>query len=348
MSANTSITEGGKARPFGPVKALMVQGEDGKYYPWFPESDRALGTLSVDKNGIYRASDKGVYGWSSVSVNVPTSEGVTGKDPDTGEEVYVHPDPETGELVTDVLPVEIRVIEPPTNPYGTYVDGQTITKDGMVVKAYDSNGNEMQAVPIGEITINPTVAFFDESKDRPGGEEIIDTPLDIGGASVQIGQGVPYVYCTGLNNQGQEQAVQDSPFIFGFPGGVYFTLAAVKSGERMYSYHMIVASESSFSGYTDTYTYNNQTVYYSSFSNVANVTGLQSITAVTGTNAPLSTMNNSKDAEIAWSMIYGEKQEVRAGSPQTITVSWPRPGDGAVLETTFDILVGPHGGTGDD
>ena len=73
MSANTSILEGGNARSFGPVTCLMVQGDDGKYYPWYPEADRQLESLSVDKNGIYQASKYGVYGWRSVNAYVPST-----------------------------------------------------------------------------------------------------------------------------------------------------------------------------------------------------------------------------------------------------------------------------------
>jgi hypothetical protein len=64
-------------------------------------------------------------------------------------------------------------------------------------------------------------------------------------------------------------------------------------------------------------------------------------------DAPVNAIDNTSTLinRIAWVICYGTRTE---GGNQTITVSWPRPGDGAILETTFDILVGPHGGTGDD
>lgn len=345
MSANTSILEGGNARSFGPVKALMVQGSDGKYYPWYPESDRALGTLSVDKNGVYKASDKGVYGWSRVSVNVPQNEGVTGRDPDTGEDVYVHPDP-SGELVKDVLPVEIRVIEPPTNPYGIYVDGQTITKDGMVVKAYGTNGDEMQIVPIGEITINPTVAIYDESTDQ-----------GISGTATLDGVTYPII--------GKIQGAYSPP-----PGGVGSAIIGFTSGSGTASVFFtsqqsgtpisIIASQSRSISYEDitihygpniapyytqqqrtrngiAYTRDGKTVYYIS----------PALSDVAAYSAPVVPDYGSV-ATAAWAIIYGDVEINPAGSLQAITVSWPRPGDGAILETTFDILVGPRGGGGED
>lgn len=340
MSANTIISEGGKGYSFGPVKALMVEGDNGDFYPWYPEADRALGSLSVDKNGVYRASDRGAYGWNRVSVNVAQSDSVTGRDPDTGEEKSVTVNPETGELVEKVVPVEIRVIEPPTNPYGVYVDGQTITKDGMVVKAYGANGDEMQTVPVGEITINPTVAFFDESKDRPGGEKVIATPLDIGGANIFINKGVPLIYYTPLSGPSSST----SPFSFGFPDSVVYTLDAWHDSVSSISYYMIVASHTISQYVQNTYTHDGKTVYYSIFDTRMS----EANSSVDGTNAPLSGYDKSKGVAMAWSMIYGDIEEIPAGAPQTITVSWPRPGDGAILETNFDILVGPRGGQGDD
>lgn len=319
MSANISITEGGKARPFGPVVALMVQGEDGKYYPWFPESDRALGTLSVDKNGIYRASDKGVYGWSSVSVNVPQNEGVTGKDPDTGEDVYVYPDPETGELVTDVLPVEIRVIEPPTNPYGTYVDGQTITKDGMVVKAYLESGAEYGTVPNSEITINPTVAIYDESTDR---SEYTGDGID----AIRIQSSVTPIDPTAVNPVYELLGVPDGRS--NTPGLDFY---ATTYGTKSY-----VASNNGFSA-SVTIKNSVSRIVHSGNGRFALSVDTQFWKGAVPESSTDPTNRSIDDLEPAGT-----------GSPQTITVSWPRPGDGAVLETTFDILVGPHGGTGDD
>ena len=185
MSANTSIKEGGTPFPFGPVRVILVEGSDGKYYPWVPESERQLGYKSIDKIGIYRASDDGVYGWGSVSVSVSQATSVTGRDPDTGEEVVVRPDPETGDIVKTVVPVEIRITTPPTKT--SYVDGENITKDGMVVKAYSANGAEMQTVPNGEITLKPTVAVYGAGSQqtitvswpRTGDGAVLETSFDI-------------------------------------------------------------------------------------------------------------------------------------------------------------------------
>lgn len=163
MSANTSISEGGKGYPFGPVKCLMVEGDDGEFCPWYSEADRALDSLSVTQNGIYRASDRGVYGWNRVSANVPQTDRVTGRDPETGDEKTVTVDPETGELVETVVPVEIRIETPPTftGPYG---DGAYIDFTGLTVAAYGANGDKMLDVPFNELIFPVTIAHYDGSQ----------------------------------------------------------------------------------------------------------------------------------------------------------------------------------------
>lgn len=339
MSKNITVQEGGIAKQLTADK-LRTNLVGGGTCLWVPENEIILGTKSITNNGSYSASADGLTGFSQVNVNVQ-GDSVTGRDPVTGQEKTVTVDPETGDLVETVVPSEIRVIAPPTNPYGTYIDGQTITKDGMVVKAYDANGDEMQTVPIGELSIAPTIAVYDASKDRPGGKKVIDTPLDIGSASIYIGSGIPLVYYTPLSGP----AGSASPFPFGYPNSVVYTLDAWKISNASIGYYMIAASNT-YSAYVDdtSYTYNGKTVYYKVYNSYMSTQN----SSVDGTNAPLAGYDQSKAANMAWSMIFGEIDEMPAGSPQTINVSWPRPGDGKLLEATFDINVGPRAGQGDD
>lgn len=336
MSANTTIQEGGKGYPFGPVKCLMVEGDDGTYYPWYPEADRQMDSLSVDKNGIYQASKYGVYGWSRVSVNVPQTGSVTGRDPQTGQEVTVTADPETGELVETVVPVEIRVIAPPTNPYGTYVDGQTITKDGMVVKAYDANGNETQTVPIGEITINPTTAVYDSSKDTAeysNGNGINAIAVSAHNIYTEKRGGVDYYGKYSLANIGEkfigtntEKTIPNDAvyYLTKYNGNVYL---AVKNDNSVARYEYLDGVLRMAGNVTGSYgkEFTSTDFFAEWFNSVSE-----------------STANPNRVDVDTLTMTRGW------GAKQTITVSWPRPGDGAILETTFDILVGPRSGQGDD
>lgn len=339
MSKNITIQEGGIAKQLT-VDKLKTSLVGGGSCIWVSEDAAQLTTKSITRDGTYKASDDGYYGYSEVTVSSIGT--VTGKDPDgSGDEATAYVDPETGEIVVEKIPSSIEVITPPTNPYGTYVDGQTITKDGMVVKGYTESGDEWGTVPNGEITLNPTTAVYDQSKDRPGGKEVVDTPLDIGSASIFVGSGVPYIYYTPTSGP----SGSTSPYIFGYPDGVVFTLDAWHVSDSSIGYYMIVAS-GSLSQYTsNSYTYNGETVYY----DVADTAFNQQNISVDGTNASLSGYDKAKAKEIAWSMVYGTIQEKPAGSPQTITVSWPRPGDGSVLTNTFEINVGPRsGGQGED
>ena len=319
---------------------------------WVPDADTRCTTLHVTANGTYNAAQRGDYGYDYVTVSVPGSS-VTGRDPDTGEEVVVSTDPDTGEIIETVVPVEIRVIEPPTNPYGIYVDGQTIGKDGMVVKAYSANGDEMQVVPNGEITLNPTQAVYDSSQDV--GRHGTATVEDTSGLSADTIAALPIPY-------GSQVIGSSQNYETGMPGGMGDAITQLSSSSPVYSFAykndtdnvgVFMCSLQPFSGVATTHnpggtqgynrpfssnpaTINNKTVY------VDQVLGSDKWSLST---PPITSADIPK--EIAYVILYGDRDETPAGSPQTITVSWPRPGDGAILETTFDILVGPHGGEED-
>jgi len=342
MSKNIIIQEGGIGKQLA-VDKLKTNLVGGGSCLWVPEVEINLGTKSVSENGTYVASDDGYYGYSQFTVSgVGTA---TGRDPTTGDEKQVTVDPETGDLVETVLPSEIRVITPPTNPYGTYIDGQTITKDGMVVKAYSANGVELQTVPIGEITINPTQAVYDKSKDR---KRSGTATSDLIGGTIGIynGQGVvtptgastTFSTLAGVHGVGStvDAAVRqngdircitasaNAPFDY---ANVYYQYNESPEGiEAQY-----VDNMRSTSG--EAYTYDGKTVHYTSM--------------VVPPISPAYTLNfnasenDSDTAILAWVMVYGDTEITPAGSPQTITVSWPRPGDSKVLTATFEILVAP-------
>lgn len=335
MAKNIIIQEGGIGKQLT-VNTLKTNLVGGGTCLWVPEDERQLGTKHITENGTYRANDDGYYGYSEVTVNGVGS--VTGRDPTTGDEVEVHRDPDTGEIVQTVIPTEIRVITPPTNPYGTYVDGQTITKDGMVVKAYSSTGAELQTVLIGEITINPTTAVYDESKDTAGTgtatsnlETALQQPINYGkraGHRMIDGSYDQYVEAEAvasyLANDGKYMTIFASSRT---PCGTIYT-----SDRQGTSTHSVNGSD---------YTYDGKTVYFDTtvYNNGGSWEGYGQLNTYNGTGF----ISND-----AWTMIYGDRHENPHGSTQTINVSWPRPGDGAILETSFEILVDHSAGQGDD
>lgn len=342
MSANTSILEGGNARSFGPVTCLMVQGDDGKYYPWYPEADRQLESLSVDKNGIYQASKYGVYGWSRVSVNVPQTSSVTGKDPQTGQEMTVTSDPETGELVETVVPVEIRIETPPTftGPYG---DGAYIDFSGLTVAAYDANGDKMQDVPFGELIFPITVARY--NPDASGEYGRATSSLLPTGGYVPIYNSPVCDY--ELNNPTHLYGHYIG--IAGATGGIFkpannnyqIVFASASRGEISYFQRDLVLDYDGNASIQDhayqlnlanPYTYNGKTVYW----NYLGLPGdriIEGVHIIPTYDAPIMIVDRGK---IAWTMIYGDT-EITGGTQ--VPVQWQRPGDGAVLETSFGIIV---------
>ena len=339
MSKDIVIQEGGKGYPFGPVKCLMVEGENGEFYPWYPEAERALDSLSVTQNGIYRASDRGVYGWNRVSVNVAQSDRVTGKDPETGEEKTVTVDPQTGELVETVVPTEIRVTTLPTKM--DYTDGETIDYSGIVVHAYSSTGQDMGAVPFGELVFPITTAHSES------GQDYATSDLDTGAFSqpIPINGSASFSSETGGATWGyhwhDEYIVKSGTAMIikqNNSSGLHFVIASASrnggytiketktakdaSGEQTINYE-----EHSLEG-ANTYTYNGKTVYW--------VTG-----GASGFNHlnPEPLVNgygdNSHHAQAAWTAVYG----TITGNDQSLPVQWQDPDSGAILETSFNITV---------
>ncbi len=318
MSANTSIKEGGKARSFGPVKALMVQGDDGNYLPWVPESERQLDTKSANKNGVYQAKKNGVYGWRSVSVNVPTDQGVTGKDPETGQQVAVGVDPTTGELTETVVPVEIRVTTVPTKT--EYTDGEIINYSGLVVHAYDANGADMGEVPFNELVLPVTIADVVFSEWTDGGdihaEAIYYTPAP----SIQ---GISYV----SKPLGTRNGL---PAAYGSEQTPAHWLMTRFNGEN---YGYVITGDGSTNGYVQEQTEDG--LKWGLFA------GSTQIHASTFAWIPLGDVMTSLPSS---SVDPTTIDPSTLHAAQLLPVQWSRPGDGAVLETSFEINVTSAGG----
>lgn len=345
MSKNIIVQEGGIGKQLTADK-LKTNLVGGGTCLWVPEDETNLGTKYISENGTYKASDDGYDGYSEVTVSGVGS--VTGRDPQTGNDENVEVDPETGDLVITVLPSEIKVITPPTNPYGTYIDGQTITTDGMVVKAYDNNNHELQVVPNSEITLTPTVAVYDESKDTRGtGEATSDLETVLAQPIGYSAEAKHQLYSSTTGNLIFEEG-WNTGAIAAYEAAaptIITVLIASASQPIVRTIHESIGTESertrTVNENVSTFTYDGKTVYYCT--QTINNNPANGWKAIHGAI-------NSKGAGVpggndAWTMVYGTRKDNPAGSPQTITVSWPRPGDGKVLETTFEILVAPgYGG----
>ena len=356
---NPTILEGGIARVFSNIRKLFTrENNTDNLIAWVPESDRQLTTKYITKNGIYRASDDGYYAYSSVTVSVSTDSGVTGEG-DDGEQHYVAPDPDTGELVDEVIPSRIEITTPPT--VTTYPDGASIDLTGAVVTAYLASGEVWVnadypggIVPNGEITLVPGTAEYDASQDKHGAPTI--TPSE----EVQE----HYNYSEPLNAAVQaqyteitSQSEETRAYVSVTDGAIIYI---VYQSSR---YYVAAISESSF---TLTVTINAETNTYESQSTAASSYSGKSYHwfgwVELGMENTGDVIKVSPDPQPDW-MISGQatpptmigdltfyNSEIIPGvfgSPQTITAEWPRVGDGAVLSDTFDIVATAKGGGGE-
>lgn len=314
MSKDVIIQEGGVGKTItaDKLRTAVVGGGD---CSWVPEDETLLTTKTISENGTYRASDDGYYGYSEVTVN---GIGVaTGKDGD-GDDAVAYTDPNTGDLVEQKVPSSIEVVTPPTNPYGIYVDGQTITKDGMVVKAYLASGDEYGTVSNDEITINPTRAVYDASHDESG---------------EYTGDGITAQRYT--SNAYPDQSGQWYECAPGF----YITRPSFSFLLTRYSNRVYIAS---VDGSTVSGSYS---VRYEG----ASTSGPLNCSASFNAMATIAHFEFVPESESdPTGKTINDLTPESPGSPQTIIVSWPRPIDGEVLTAAFEIRVAPPYSDGSD
>lgn len=292
-----------------------------------------LGEKSIDKNGTYIASsdkDGPFYGYSVVTVNVAgssddgggdggggggSSTPVTGKDPD-GDDAMVTVD-DDGQVVTEKLPVEIRVITTPDNL--EYEDGQSIVFDGLYVKAYLKDGTEYCVVPNTDLIRPVTVAEASsiQPSELEGGTFVDSAGTYLGRANereffktysgralaffqVQPGSGWkgPILASTNPN------AVYETVTINGSPTAVIGPYNTMQyEGVTIYLQ----------------YNYHYQTMDYEN-------PGLPAI-------APGDAISFFND------YFSSHNYHPNPSNYQTIPLQWKRPGDKKVLETSFTITV---------
>lgn len=336
---NPTILEGGIARVFSGIKKLFTrQSGSDDLIAWVPESDRQLTTKYITQNGVYRASDDGYYAYSSVTVNVSTTDSVTGRDPVTGEDVVVKPDPQTGELVETVVPSSIEVVTPPTftGPYG---DNAYISFDGIEVRAYKADGTVWEdenhpdgVIPFSELVFPVTTA--------QGGDEWSD------------GQGLNAMMLYYTPKPWIDWAGRESVVYVAQALGIYNGEEASYGSERTPATALITR-----------YANTNYAVLVNGTSAGGGLyakkeksgSGLEQGWRGVGSAPGTSSKTNFED--MAWSE-YLTNVPVSTIDPttvdpanlhatQSLPVQWSRTGDGAVLETSFEILVAPpiYGGS---
>lgn len=149
--SDVSPSEGGVARIFQALR-LSTHLTAGGLCKWLRKSAVNLGTKSINVDSkVYKAADDNLYGYSQFTVSGISVQVVTDQD---GNEHYVHTDG-TGTETYD-LPTSIEFIVQPDKL--DYVIDEPISLQGAVIKAYNGDGTEWGDVPIGECILSPDTA----------------------------------------------------------------------------------------------------------------------------------------------------------------------------------------------
>lgn len=263
----------------------------------------------------------------------------------------------------DDLPTSIEVIFPPNKT--EYLSGQVISKDGLYVYAYKADGSIWRGserigdkyvsgrVPNDELILDPKVASYDDCDVQNG--HISDTDLYVGGLraggpfnfSMRNGTVQDYFTPDFWHELGTTPIASVSRdgvpgdwgiFSNGYPyrvthlGGGVFLAARLSGGPCAEKATNIGVSSWSSTGGGDPFTYQGKTVYYQYFNYYQEW--------FSGSFIGESVIDHPGAA--AWAMWYGGG--IQYDGDRTVTVSWPRPGDGMILTTSFEITVKPGGG----
>ena len=233
-------------------------------------------------------------------------------------------------LHVDNLPAYISVVFPPNKT--EYSQGQVIDITGLYVYAYDSEGNVWRGtgkpgdhyrsgrVPNGELTIDPKIAEYYDSKTLNG---------NVGANQAfaqEMGYGLNRTYVKGNNNDPSFGAVFLRDNLCLDPILVSTTAAGTNY---------------SMSSGANAIQYRGATYYWSAYGGLFPSSGGHVVWALAQLGGPMSAQAAALQI-LAMAGAHGSD----VPGQMTVTVSWPRPGDGEVLSTSFEITVNQRGGGG--
>ena len=359
MSENIRIAEGGMLRRFGPVAKLKTAKQGGGSCLWIQKKDVTLGTKYVNENGVFRPADDGKYGFSQFTAAVTDSGSVTGKKQD-GNTYKISKDG-SGNLVERELPTSIKITTPPT--VISYLNGASIDFSGLIVKAYDGNGNLWTkdglvdgVVPTDQLIFPVQVAVYDPDAEAAG--SYMTTGLDIG----PLKGNVPcYKTVTGSKKWRHNSTEYTSSCHAECNPGV-FTVFKVRRYDYIFFYAANDFGPGLLERWTDTlsgrvheYTLEINVLYpwldmiigWSSFASA--VFGpYESMDTLISEDLKFDTANGENEytemtetqrKNLAYTMLYGDYAGSTGGA--SVPVQWSRPDDKEILEDTFGINVTP-------
>lgn len=141
----SSIKEGGKSRNFS-AAMLKTNLQGGGTCLWIPKMDVVLKNKYISKSGTYTAKADDCFGFDQVIVSGVDVEITQDDDGDDVERTT-----DGGEVTETKLPSYIRVTVLPQKI--DYTVGETIDYTGLVVHAYTKSGIDLGAVPFNELIL---------------------------------------------------------------------------------------------------------------------------------------------------------------------------------------------------
>lgn len=323
MSKNISIQEGGVGRNMS-VDKLRTALAGGGTCLWVPEDSVNLGTKSITEDGTYKAADDGLYGYSEVTVYGIGK--VTGKGED-GNEYSVGVD-ENGDLTFTKLPSSIRIT---TNPEKMeYAPHEHMDYTGMVVTAYDENGDRMYDIPLAELILQDKA----EGQASPTGARSADGKIEaVTLYTVYIGNAYIYPFPLGYRHHSSDGL--DWPITVGSYAAylpVAATLLATRFNGVTYmaridgdvgDFHVSLWEQDPSTGVWHMYGGTSASIPYNQFS-------ASGVSDFDGDIIPLSTASPTD---------YRPTDMEPTDITLTLPVGYARPQDGEILETTLTVTI---------
>lgn len=331
-----SIKEGGKPRNFS-AAMLKTNLQGGGTCLWVPRMDVGLKNKYISKSGTYTAKADDCYGFDQVTVSGVDVEITQDEDGDDVERTT-----DGGEITETKLPSYIRVTVLPSKL--DYTVGETIDYTGLVVHAYTKSGIDMGVVPFNELILpaekagegwseqwtdghglnamqiayTPHWAITEWIKVYPGR---IDEVQHFVAKQLGTYQGRPATYGNGAVGPGTLFVTRYNDPQYGMRN--YLASLTGIVGEDMYIYY---AGELTDSGQVK------RTGWFLGASTSGGVPGDGRFHNASWsdylTDIPVSTVDPTRaDPSALYSI--GE----------SIPVQWHRPGDGELLETSFNIYT---------
>lgn len=324
MAKNVVIQTDGTAVTYSGVKEIETNDPEQGRVTWIPMDETELAIKTVNKNGTYKASDDGYYGYRRFIV-ATNNKGKTVGTKSDGRTYAIDTDND-GWLTETLLPDNIRINPQPTKT--TYQNGETISLSGAVVKAYskddiwEGDGYSGGVIPHGELTLEPSTA----SGGGGGGGDA--TEIDVS----ELGYISPIISNAVSLNDVTSYYVDPVEVIYQIDGGPVSVYVFDGNG---YAYYV---SQNPFTLYV-----HRMNGSYAGVISGRNVNGAYVASRGWMSGRRLVDEKYSASADQAFSDTDAANV-LKNGRPmgqvdQTVKVSWNRPEDEETLSTTFGITV---------